>query len=476
MNKKTILAYAVGPIGSAILSFASVPLIAWFFSVEDVGKIAIFNVVVSLATLVFCLGLDQAFVREYHSSENKARLIKLVMLPGLILLVIFIVGSVTYDSSLISKWVFDVPSQSLAILVMVCFFAQYISRFLSLILRMQDRALAYSMSQLFPKLFFVIFLMLGVAIGRERDLQQLLSAHTLSACLVFIIFVFNTRRDWLPALTSNVELAQMRPLLHFGFPLVFGSLASWGLNVMDKLFLRYYSTFAELGVYSVTMSVAAVATLFAGIFNTIWAPLVYRWLNEGQVDTQKIDAIGEHVLAAVYFAIVGCGLFAWVVPYLLPAQYAAIEYLLPICLFAPLLYTLSEVTAVGIAIARKTLFSMLASVLAMLTNLLGNYVLVPQFGAAGAATSTLLSFIFFYVLRTEFAKQAWRPIATRKTYTVLAVLTVYVLLNVWVIKGNYIGIIVAAGLILLGGVLFFNTIQLLWWNLKHNLHKSKVGA
>lgn len=476
MNKKTILAYAVGPIGSAILSFASVPLIAWFFSVEDVGKIAIFNVVVSLATLVFCLGLDQAFVREYHSSENKARLIKLVMLPGLILLVIIIVGSVTYDSSLISKWVFDVPSQSLAILVMVCFFLQYISRFLSLILRMQDRALAYSMSQLLPKLFFVMFLMLGVAIGRERDLLQLLSAYTLSACLVFIIYVFNTRRDWLPAMTANVELVQMRPLLHFGLPLVFGSLASWGLNVMDKLFLRYYSTFAELGVYSLTMSVAAVATLFAGIFNTIWAPLVYRWLNEGKVDTQKIDAIGEHVLAAVYFAIVACGLFSWVIPYLLPAQYAAIEYLLPICLFSPLLYTLSEVTAVGISIARKTLLSMLASVLAMLTNLLGNYLLVPQYGAVGAATSTLLAFIFFYVLRTEFSKQVWRPIATRKTYTVLAVLTVYVLLNVWVIKGNYIGIIVAAGLILLGGVLFFNTIQLLWWNLKHNLHKSKVGA
>lgn len=469
MNKKTILAYAVGPICSAILSFASLPLIAWFFSAEDVGKIAIFNVVVSLSTLVLCLGLDQAFVREYHGSENKVRLLKSVIFPGLLLLLLFIIGNIIFDPRLISELIFDSSSLSLSILVIICFTAQYFSRFLSLILRMQDRALAYSMSQLLPKLFFVIFLITGVGLGLDRNLLQLLSAHTLSACLVFIIYLFNTWRYWLPAVTAKIDLSQMRPLLHFGLPLVFGSLASWGLNVADKLFLRYYSTFSELGIYSVTMSVATVATLFSGIFNTIWAPLVYRWLNNGQVDNRKIDEIGEHVLAAIYFAIVCCSLLSWIVPYILPKQYMTIEYLLPICLFSPLLYTLSEVTAVGIAISRRTLFSMLASVIAMLTNILGNFLLVPQFGAVGAATSTLLSFIVFYILRTEFSKQLWRPISTKKSYTILTLLTSHVLLNVWIIRGHYSGIIFSAGLLMLGIFIFSNTIKKLWTSISKNV-------
>ncbi|MFA9352899.1 polysaccharide biosynthesis C-terminal domain-containing protein, partial [Escherichia coli] len=87
------------------------------------------------------------------------------------------------------------------------------------------------------------------------------------------------------------------------------------------------------------------------------------------------------------------------------------------------LYTLSEVTAVGSAISRRTIFSMLASVVAMLCNLAGNYLLVPHYGASGAATSTLLAFIVFYVLRTEFSKRVWRGIATRKTYLILTILT-----------------------------------------------------
>lgn len=237
-----------------------------------------------------------------------------------------------YDTRLLSVLIFDQSSQFLSIMVIVCFFVQYIARFLSLILRMQERAMAYSMSQLLPKIFFLLFLLLGVALGRDKTLHQLLSAYVLSACLVFIVYLVNTRRDWLPAINTKVDQDQMSSLFRFGLPLVFGSLASWGLNVADRFFLRYYSSFSELGIYSVTMSVAAVATLFAGIFNTIWAPLVYKWLSEDKIDNERIDEIGEHVLAAIYFAIVGCSAFAWIVPYLLPPQYKAIEYLLPICL------------------------------------------------------------------------------------------------------------------------------------------------
>jgi O-antigen/teichoic acid export membrane protein len=367
-----------------------------------------------------------------------------------------------YDTRLLSILIFDQSSKFLSIMVIVCFFVQYIARFLSLILRMQERAMAYSMSQLLPKIFFLLFLLLGVALGKDKTLYQLLSAYVLSACLVFIVYLFNTRRDWLPAINTKVDQDQMSSLFKFGLPLVFGSLASWGLNVADRFFLRYYSSFSELGIYSVTMSVAAVATLFAGIFNTIWAPLVYKWLSEDKIDNEKIDEIGEHVLAAIYFAIVGCSTFAWIVPYLLPPQYKAIEYLLPICLLAPLLYTLSEVTAVGIAISRRTIFSMLASVAAMLCNLAGNYLLVPHYGASGAATSTLLAFIVFYVLRTEFSKRVWRGIATRKIYLILTILTIHVLINVWSLKGGMIEVLISLCLLLLGIYMFKNTITSLW--------------
>ena len=54
MNKKTILGYALGPIGSGLLGLISLPIITWFYSVEDVGRISMLQVFTSFSILFFC--------------------------------------------------------------------------------------------------------------------------------------------------------------------------------------------------------------------------------------------------------------------------------------------------------------------------------------------------------------------------------------------------------------------------------------
>ena len=92
------------------------------------------------------------------------------------------------------------------------------------------------------------------------------------------------------------------------------------------------------------------------------------------------------------------------------------QWILIPCLGFPLLYTLSETTVVGIGVTRRSGFAMLAAVLAFVFNLLGNWWLIPIFGAAGAAASTCISFLFFLVLRTEFSIYVWKPIPRLSLY------------------------------------------------------------
>lgn len=427
MTRNKILAYAIGPIGSGILGLLSLPIITWFFSVEDVGRISMLQVVASFSVLLFCLGLDQAYTREYHEVKDTPQLLKLTLMPGLILTVIVYSFIFFIKPTLVSEWLYEIPSVYLSVISISCFILSIISRFLSLVLRMQEKALAFSMSQLLPKVIFLIFIISTVWLGFKKDIYTLVTAHFLSILAVFLVFSWNTRKEWLASFKYRFNWLRFKPLLLFGLPLVVGGLASWGLNVMDRLFLRSLSTFAELGVYSVTMSIAAVATVFSGIFNTIWAPLVYKWIKTEEVNLSKIDEISEHLLAAIYFIIVLSGLFSWVLPFFLPKEYAAIQYLITPCLLAPLFYTLSETTSVGIAIARKTSYSMFASILAMLSNAIGNYLLVPEMGALGAAISTAFSFWFFYILRTELSCRVWRDIPRKSTYMITTLLLTVVI-------------------------------------------------
>lgn len=474
MNKKTILNYAIGPIGSGILGLVSLPIITWFFSVEDVGRISMLQVVVSFSVLLFCLGLDQAYVREYHEVKETPELLKLTLLPGLLLTtavysLIFII-----DPTLVSHWLYEIPSAYLSAISTTCLVVSIISRFLSLVLRMQEQALAYSMSQLLPKVVFLIFVISTVWLGFKKDIYTLVTAHFLSILSVFLVFAWNTRKEWLASFKYKFNWVRFKPLLLYGLPLVVGGLASWGLNVMDRLFLRSLSTFSELGVYSVTMSIAAVATVFSGIFNTIWAPLVYKWVKTKDVNLSKIDEISEHLLAAIYFIIVLSGLFSWLLPFFLPKEYVAIQYLITLCLLAPLFYTLSETTAVGIAIARKTSHSMFASIFAMLANALGNYLLVPKLGALGAAISTAISFWLFYILRTESSRRVWRDVPRHKPYAIITLLLCSSICISLVFKYTPLSIILWSILFILGTNIFPKSINLLLDQIKDNYSKIRL--
>lgn len=418
MKWNKLIGYAIGPIGIAIIGFISLPIVTWFYSVEDVGKISMLQVVSSFCILLFGLGLDQAYVREYHESSNRSQLFKMAVLPGF--LVIFISLWLIYliNNTVISKWLYGEQDIYLSVVTIFFFLFSFLLRFLALILRMEERAFSYSFSQLLPKVFFLIFILATVWLGYKQNTYNLITANLLSVVVGFFMFSWGTRKVWLLSLVSTINWNKQKELLIYGLPLVFGGLASWGLNVMDKLFLRSLSNFTELGVYSVAMSIAGVVILFSGIFNTIWSPMVYKWVSEGQVDIKKINNISEYVLAASYFIIMISGLLSWIIPFFLPPEYSSIQYLITVCLLGPLFYTLSETTAIGITIKRKTSLSMIASISAMLVNLCGNYLLVPTLGAAGAAASTAVAFWIFYILRTEFSKRVWERIDRNRSYIV----------------------------------------------------------
>lgn len=414
MHIKKVAAFAIGPVGSAALGFITLPIITWFYSAEDIGRIAMLQVMSSLCILLFSLGLDQAYVREYHEAKEKPALLKATLLPGLLLLLPTLAASL-FMPGLISRTLFSINSVQISWLIAACLLAGFFSRFLSLILRMQEKGLAFSMSQILPKALFLMVIGSYYLLSFGFDFQHLVIAHTISILAVTLVYAWNTRREWLATLHQHIDMARLKDMLRFGMPLIMGGIAFWGLTAMDKLFLRSFSTFEELGIYSVASSFAAAAIIFQSVFSTVWAPTVYKWAAEG-INSDKIDQVTEYVLAAVVFLFVLAGLFSWVVIYLLPDKYDRVQYIIVACMAYPLFYTLSETTVVGLGITRKSGYAMLAALIAALVNLAGNYLLVPNYGATGAAISTALAFWIFLFCRTEFSCIAWRKVPRLKLY------------------------------------------------------------
>lgn len=414
MNRYKIASFALGPIAGAAFGLISLPIITWFYKADDIGRIAMLQVVVSMSVLLFSLGLDQAYVREYHEQENKPALLKTVMLPGLLLLLTTI-GLCFCKQNILSEYVFGVNCNIINVLISICLLATFISRFLSLILRMQERGLAYSMSQALPKLLFILVIGCYVLFSYGFDLLHLVIAQAASIILVTIVYAYNTRHSWVPAIRQPIDKHLLKRMNAFGFPLMVGGVASWGLMAMDKLFLRNLSTFEQLGIYSVAANFAAAGLLVQSVFSTIWAPMVYKWVSNG-TDSKIIDQVTNHILALVVFVFSLTGMFSWLITYILPAKYYSVQYLTISCIAYPLFYTLSEATGIGLGVTRRSTLSMTASIIAALFNSIGCWFMVPKYGATGAGISTAIAFWVFFFCRTEFAIRVWRPLPRIKLY------------------------------------------------------------
>ena len=415
MNTQKILGFSVGPIATAALGLITVPLVAWVFTPEDVGRLYILQVVISFSVLLFTLGLDQAYVREFYESPSQAVLLKNTFLPGVIFLAIAAVPAAALAEKL-SYWLFGVASPFYFWATLGCVMAAFISRFLSLILRMQERAMAFSMSQVIPKAIFVVLIALIVLAGFPTHFLQLQFTLLVSTVAVLLIYAWNTHRQWIPALRASVDIKQLRFMLGYSVPLIFAGLAYWGLSATSALALRTLSSFRELGIYSVAMSVAGVAIIFQSIFSVIWAPVVYKWAANG-TDMSRVDRVARQALAVVCGIFVLCGIFSWLADYVLPSQYAAVKYLVMCSIAQPLLYTLSEVTGVGIGITRRTMLSLWSTVAALLANLVLNILLVPSLGASGAVIANALAYLVFFLARTESSAYVWRRLPWVRLYS-----------------------------------------------------------
>jgi len=459
MDAKKILSFAIGPIATAALGFVTLPVITWFYSTEDVGRIAMLQVASSFCILFFSLGLDQAYVREFHETESKAALLGAAILPGLLLLLFSMLILWLWKPELISYGLFNVKSTAISLLVSLCLISSLISRFLSLVLRMREHGLAYSLSQVLPKLIFASIIGAYVYLSLGFDLLHLVIALTLSNVVTVAALGWNTREDWLGCLREGIDRRALAGLLSFGLPLIVGGLAFWGLTTMDRLFLRKLSTFDELGIYSVASSFSAIAIIFHGVFSVVWAPIVYKWAAEG-VDLKKIDRVTEHVLGAIVLLLSLAGLFSWVVIPLLPDKYEDVQYILVACMACPLFYTLSETTVVGLGIVRKSSYAMLAAILAAFINFMLCYWLVPRYGAAGAASATAISFWCFLFLRTEFSSRIWRRLPRFKIYA--STLVCLVTSVIFTMKGRDVPMIMFYGwlaLLAVFGISFSSSIS-----------------
>lgn len=414
MNVRAVLVYASGIGAGALISLITLPALAWMFSAEDVGRVALFQLSLSLIVVFFSLGLDQSYVRNFNEVSDTAVLAKNCMLPGFFLLLVVIAISSLF-SGRIMLYLFDIDSYALFFIFLFSAIILYMERFFSVFIRMKELSFAYSMTRVVPKLLFLVLVMVFLVFPDGKSFTLLAGMQCISWLAVVLIMIFFLKRKFAFSASNAQGRKSTEELLYFGFPLMLSGIAFWGLNYIDRIMLKELSSLSQLGIYAMASTLAGAAILFQQIFTTMWHPLIYRWASEGVAET-KITGLSAAIQLFSLVFICLAALCSFMVSYILPKEYVLVQYMLPACLIPPLYLMMTEVSGVGISISKKTKFLPVITAICMATNIILNNYLIPYFGAGGAAAAAAMSFFTYFILKTEMSNYVWVPFSNSKFY------------------------------------------------------------
>lgn len=404
---KTFAKYATGSLFALLAGLITTPILTRLIDTVEMGKYSMYITVGSLIASFLYIGLDQSYVRFYNDEEDSSRnylLSKCLRYPLIATAVIsatILIGFVPF-----SNMVIGTSSFAISVLMAMYLFGLVIDRFWLLKIRMVQKAGAYSALNVIRKLSY-LFIAVGLYFTTTgNSCWSLIIAVTAAEGVLMAGAWAVERNNW------NIESKELHTstteLFKYGFPFVFSTTITLIFHSTDKLMLKALSDYNQIGLYSGAQNIVNLLTQVQTVFTTFWMPVAYEHYSNNKEDKKFFVKINQIVSYGMLVIAVMLFCFKDVVVLFLGYRYRDAVYVFPFLTFMPIMYTVSETTVMGINFMKKSSYHVWISVICAAVNAIGNYFLISRFGAKGAAISTGLSYVVFFILRTIFAERVYK--------------------------------------------------------------------
>jgi len=376
-----------------------VPVYARKLPAGEFGVLSLLTITLTLITLVLKFGLNHAFFRHYYETDNDAHRRKIV---GSTFVFLF-VSSAAATALLwkiapqMSAVVFrgDQSRASLIQLVFVITFFEVITLIPDSILRAKFKSAEYSALNIAAFLFQVV-LITYLVIGVGANVRNVLIGRLAGAVFEALLFYTMVNRD----LSLSFSISELRAMLAFGAPLIFGQISFQLFLIIDRFFVERYSTPRELGAYSMANTLVSVITILVTVpFSQVWTVMRFSVMNEEGADEYYSRVLTYIIFVSMFLAlcvsaVAGDGLLLYGLK-----SYWAAPTVIPLLGLAMVLDCASRVLNIGITLKKRTIFAPVVIIISLAINIALNFLLIPRYGIVGATVSTLMSYVAFCGLR-----------------------------------------------------------------------------
>ncbi|WP_448378079.1 oligosaccharide flippase family protein [Fervidobacterium sp.] len=433
---KSYFSFSLGIWFSAIISFLSVPITSWLIEPSEYGKATMFSTIYSVVLLIVLVGTPNGFMRLYHSVEDKRKLLWSSLVMPVFLTVIFFGFVLLVENSLNIFLAAQKNSKAHLILVFAVFFG-VLQTFNQTVLRMQEKGFFYSALQIANTASNALFVIL-YALLISRNFYALVYAQLFSNIFTLSFGIYLQRERWFPI---KIDKRLVKEILGYSYPFLLSGIVWWLFGWTDRIVLRMYSTFEEIGLYSAAFKLISVMSLFTSGFSTFWYPFAYEQYEKNPNNKELFSKTFDYVSFLVLILALLIMSAKNVIFLLFAKSYRSSAYIAPFLLLQPVSLTMAIVVARGIDFAKKTYWYIISDGVAAAFNIIGNLLLIPLLGAKGAAITTGLSSIIVFAIE-KAASERFYPVKynSKRAYVSMLVLIIIASINTF-FEGVYVGVL-----------------------------------
>lgn len=391
MIVKHSILYMGSSIFSKAIPFLLLPILTNYLTPEEFGLFSIYQIL-----LAFCIAfLGMAIQTNISSNYFKVNKDELSQYFGNIVFII------TFNVSLalilisifgfIKDSLFSIDLKYLYLLPFLVFISIIFELYTTL-LRSQKKALKFAIVEISNTVLrFSTVCLLVVFFGFGWESFPIGSILGLSLISVYCIFSLIQQGY----LKLKYDKETLKNILALSLPLIPHAIGGMSIAMSDRLFIERIVGIKEVGIYAVGYSFGMIVSLFSDAFIKAWAPWFYEKMNNLSESSKKqiVKVTYLYILFILMVSIFVYLAALFLIPIMTSAEYhSAINYVFWIAL-AYSMQGIYKIFFPYLVHFSKTKYLAITTLLAAILSLIGNYFFIHEYGAVGAAYSTILAFI-----------------------------------------------------------------------------------
>ena len=394
-TKKTVshaMIYAFGNILRNVVSIIMLPIYTRYLTPEDYGVVELLSMLIDFMTIILGMNLGDAIFRHYCMAEDKREkdsvitsalgfaaglnglgVLIVILLSGFLSEIMF--GSRDYDRLItLFSW-----SMLLAVTSEICM----------LYIRVNQRPWTFVTFSLL-KLVLQLGLNIYLVVVRDMHVEGVVFSALISGGIMTVLLLVYM----LSKVKIVFSMAILRRLVSYSLPIMLAGIGAFYLTFGDRYFLRVFSGLGEVGIYSLGYKFGFILVVLA------WDPFSKIWDSQKYEILEKDNAVsiyGKMFLIISLLLISAALLISLMVGDLLkvmsdPAFYEA-KNIVPIILVAYIVQSWTSFSNFGILVKGNTVQITYGTIAAIVVVTIAYGLLIPAYGAYGAAWGTLAGFL-----------------------------------------------------------------------------------